>query len=493
QWGPDNRIHGATSFNPARVRRPDQPESAAVGLRGRDFSFDPRTLDLRAESGGGQYGIAFDDWGRKFVCSNSDHLQMEMYEDRYLARNPFIAAPSPHLSIAADGPAAAVFRISPVEPWRILRTKMRVAGEFSGPIEGGGTPAGYFTSATGITIYRGDAWPAEYRGQAFVGEVAGNLVHRKVISEDGIAFVGRRVDASREFLASTDIWFRPVAMANAPDGALYVVDMCREVIEHPESLPDLILKQVDLTSGRERGRIYRIVPDGFKQRLTPQLDQATTEQLVATLEHRNGWHRDTAARILFERQDKSAVSLLEKLAAESKLPEARIQAMYSLAGLKSLRSTIVLRALTDDHPRVREHAVRLSEPLVATAVPSSEKLRAAILAMVDDPDIRVRYQLAFSLGAIPQSPERNAALAKLLARDAKDPWMQMAALTSLAEGAPAVFDTLVGDSSVRSQSASEKTLEQLARQIGASGRASEAAAVFKTLGALAKLERPLTR
>ena len=181
QWGFDNRIHGATSSNAARVRRPDQSETAALGLSGRDFSFDPRTLDLRAESGGGQYGMTFDDWGRKFVCSNSDHLQTEMYEDRYLARNPFLAAPSPHVNIAADGPAAEVFRISPVEPWRILRTKMRVAGEASGPIEGGGTPAGYFTGATGVTIYRGDAWPADYRGQAFIGEVAGNLVHRKVI------------------------------------------------------------------------------------------------------------------------------------------------------------------------------------------------------------------------------------------------------------------------------------------------------------------------
>ena len=111
QWGADNRIQGATSLNAARVRRPEQPESAAIGLGGRDFSFDPRTLELRAESGGGQYGLNFDDWGRKFVCSNSDHVQIEMYEDRYVARNPFFAAPSPHVSIAADGPAAAVFRI----------------------------------------------------------------------------------------------------------------------------------------------------------------------------------------------------------------------------------------------------------------------------------------------------------------------------------------------------------------------------------------------
>ncbi len=491
QWGPDCRIHGATSFNPARVRRPDQPESAAIGLRGRDFSFDPRTLDLRPESGGGQYGMTFDDWGRKFVCSNSDHLQVEMYEDRYLARNPFVAAPSPHVSIAADGPAAAVFRISPVEPWRILRTKMRVAGEFSGPIEGGGTPAGYFTSATGITIYRGDAWPAEYRGQAFIGEVAGNLVHRKVVYADGVSIVGRRVDTGREFLASTDIWFRPVAMANAPDGTLYVVDMYREIIEHPESLPDTILKQVDLKSGRERGRIYRIVPDGYEQRPPPRLDQATTDVLIRALARRNGWDRDTAARLLFERQDQSAIGPLEKLAAAAALPEARIQAIDLLAGLKSLTADSVLRALIDGDPRVRERAVRAAEPMAAAAGLANDKVRSRLMILANEWDPRLRFQLAFSLGVIPDSSERRAALTKLLIRDPADSWMRMAVLTSLSEGAAEVFSSLVADLSFRSKAAGRTTLRHLAQQIGADGRKNEAAQLTKSIGRIANDDKPL--
>jgi putative membrane-bound dehydrogenase-like protein len=490
QWGLDNRIYGATSSNPARVRRPDQPESAALGLSGRDFSFDPRTLELRAESGGGQYGMTFDNWGRKFVCSNSDHLQMEMYEDRYLARNSFLAAPSPHVSIAADGPAAAVFRISPVEPWRILRTKMRVSGEVRGLIEGGGTPAGYFTSATGVTIYRGDAWPAEYRGQAFIGEVAGNLVHRKVISADGIGFIGRRLDQGKEFLASTDIWFRPVSFANAPDGTLYVVDMCREVIEHPESLPDLILKQLDLTSGRERGRIYRIVPDGFKQRPAARLNEATTAQLVATLEHRNGWHRDTAARLLWQRQDKSAVAPLQKLATESALPEARVHALHSLAGLGRLSPGVLLHAMSDADPHVREHAVRLSERLVGRDGSVDAALRTQLLAMTDDSDARVRYQLAFSLGAL-HGHDRVAALAKLLAREGGNPWMQVAVLSSLHEGAGRVLQRLSADENFRSQKTGPSTLQKLAQQVGAAGRDEELAAVVSAIESLVKRDRPL--
>ena len=106
---------------------------------------------------------------------------MVMFDDRYLARNPYLAAPSPRESIAADGPQAKVFRISPVEPWRIVRTRLRVAGLVPGPIEGGGQPAGYFSGATGVTIYRGDAFPPEYRGQAFIGDVGSNIVHRKVL------------------------------------------------------------------------------------------------------------------------------------------------------------------------------------------------------------------------------------------------------------------------------------------------------------------------
>jgi hypothetical protein len=109
-----------------------------VELRGRDFSFDPITLDLRAESGGGQHGMSFDDWGRKFVCSNSRHLMQVMYEDRYAARQHLYAMPAPAVDIAVDGPAAEVFRISPDEPWRIVRTRWRIAGLVDGPVEGGG-------------------------------------------------------------------------------------------------------------------------------------------------------------------------------------------------------------------------------------------------------------------------------------------------------------------------------------------------------------------
>ena len=181
RWGLDNRIHVATSSTGGAVHRADQEP---VNVRGRDIAFDPRTFEFELTSGAAQHGMCFDDWGRKFVSSNSNHLQQVMYEDRYIARNSFVSAPAARISIAADGPQAEVFRASPVEPWRIVRTRLRVSGTVPGPIEGGGRAAGYFTGATGVTIYRGDAWPDEYRGLAIIGDVGSNLIHRKRLDPD---------------------------------------------------------------------------------------------------------------------------------------------------------------------------------------------------------------------------------------------------------------------------------------------------------------------
>src|SRR5262245_1582266 len=285
QWGLDNRIHGATSSSGGQIVRPDVAGAKPVAVSGRDFAFDPKTLELAPTSGGAQHGMSFDDWGRKFLSSNSDHIQLVMYDDRYLARNPYLAAPGSRVSIAADGPQAEVFRISPVEPWRIVRTRLRVSGTVPGPIEGGGRAAGYFTGATGVTIYRGHAWPQEFHGQAFIGDVGSNIVHRKLLEPDGVGLVARRADEKREFVASTDTWFRPAQFANAPDGNLYIIDVYREVIEHPASLPPMIKKHLDLTSGRDRGRIYRVVRDDFRQPPPLGLDRVSTADLVAALAH----------------------------------------------------------------------------------------------------------------------------------------------------------------------------------------------------------------
>ncbi len=478
-WGPDNRIHGTASTGGGTIHRPDTPDFKPVPLSGRDFSFDPLKLDLRPESGGAQHGMSFDDWGRKFACANSDHIQLIMFEDRYVARNPHVSAPGARTSIAADGPQAEVFRISPIEAWRILRSRLRVTGQATGPIEGGGRAGGYFTGATGTTIYRGDAFPAEYRGQSFTGDVGSNIVHRKILSPNGVGLVANRADQGREFVASTDNWFRPAQFANAPDGTLYLIDVYREVIEHPASLPQEIKKHLDLTSGRDRGRIYRIVPDGFKQPRLAKLGTAGTEELVQALASTNGWTRDTAARLLYERQDKQAIASLRALATSASQPQTRKQALDALAGLDALSAADLFARLDDEDSRVREHAVRLSENLAN----QDARLRLKLLARADDGDLRVRYQLAFSLGEI-SDPAVSAALAKILKRDAADPWVRMAVFSSLAHGAGSVFTELTADKSWRATPEGREVLHALARYIGRQNQREDLDAVLPVLESL---------
>ena len=451
-WGLDNRIHGANGGNGATV---EQVASGGptLALGSRDFSFDPATVTMRAETGGGQHGFSFDDFGRKFVSNNSSHIRMVMYEDRYLRAANWFTMPPGLIDIAREGPAAEVFRLSPEEPWRTIRTRWRVAGQVPGPIEGGGRASGYFTGATGVTIYRGDAYDPSFSGNAFIGDAGGNLVHRKILKENGVAFEAMRPpdELNREFVASKDLWFRPIQFANGPDGCLYVIDMYRETIEHPWSIPPGLKKHIDLDSGRERGRIWRIAPENFSRPPRLQLSKVTTAELVTASDTGNGWQRDTAARLLYQRQDASAAQALEKL-LKSARPQTRVQALRALAGLKRLKSEHVAEALRDARPEVVEQALLCAELIVGDY--DFERLASAKSA-------RVRHQLAWTAGVVPlDDPARL--LAKVVATDPSDPWIRAAALVS-AQGTPAnLFALLVKNDAFLEREGAVDFLSQLA-------------------------------
>src|SRR5882724_13192627 len=249
--------------------------------------------------------------------------------------------------MAESGDQLPVYRISRPEPWRLLRAK-RWAGERDivmprSELVG----AGVVTSSSGITSYRGAAYPEQYRGNVFVCECAGNLFYRLRVTPDGPTFKAARVDGNAEMVASTDNWFRPVNFCNAPDGTLHVMDMYRENIEHPWSIPDDIHAAVDLESGRDMGRLWRLTPPNFTPPKPPRLAHATTLELVATLENPNSWWRETAQRLLFERQDQSAVSALRKMAKRGRTSQARLHALWTLEGLHCLNDEDVLAGLSD--------------------------------------------------------------------------------------------------------------------------------------------------
>lgn len=486
RWGLENRFHVSTNLAGGDVRPADAKDAKTVSVRGQGFLFDPRGLTFELTGGGGQHGMSMDDWGRKFVCENSNPIHEVMYDRRYLARSPFVQAPAAAVNIAPEGKFTKLFRISPNEPWRVLRTRLRSEKVVPGSDEGG-QPSGFFTGATGITVYRGNAWPEEYRGNLFVGEVANNLVYRARVEANGVGVRAVRADPDAEFLASSDNWFRPVQFANAPDGSLYVIDMYRELIEGAAFLPPVILKHLDVGSGIDRGRIYRIVPEDFKRPKPPQLGQATTAELVALLEHPNGWHRDTASRLLYQRQDRAAVAPLQKLAAGSRSPLGRVHALYTLDGLKALRADEVLPALSDADAHVREHAVRLAERFE-----DQPAVRAKLERLAEDPELRVRYQLSFSLGSV-QGEMPGRVLAQLTLRDGADSWVRLAILSSAANHAGEVFHRLSADQKFRNSAPGRTFLAALAVQIGAANRVSEVAAVVKAIDGLPEAEQALAR
>jgi putative membrane-bound dehydrogenase-like protein len=485
-WGLDNRFHLSTSLSGGDVRPADDPNAKPVSVRGQGFLFDPRSGKFELTGGGGQHGMSMDDWGRTFVCGNSDPVNLVMYDRRYIARNPYLQPPAASINIAPDGKYTKLFRTSPVEPWRKLRTRLRTEGVVPGSDEGG-QPSGFFTGATGVTVYRGDAWPAEYRGNGFVGEVANNLVYRARLEPDGVGLKAVRAERDAEFLASRDIWFRPAQFANGPDGCLYVIDMNRELIETIVSLPPQILKHLDVASGVDHGRIYRIVPEGFKQPKIPKLGDATTPELVALLEHPNGWHRDTASRLLYQRQDRAAVAPLKKMAAESKVALGRAHALWALDGMQALDAATVLHALGDDEPRVREQALRLAERFA-----SEPTVRDRLVKMTDDADLRVRYQLAFSLGEL-RGEEATRALARLARRDGADPWFRLAILSSSDDRAGGLFQLLAVDRDLRSTEPGRSLLSELASEIGAADRKADVGAAVKAIEDVPDAEKKLSR
>src|SRR5581483_3428628 len=187
----------------------------------------------------------------------------------------------------------------------------------------------------------------------FVGDAQNNLVHHRVLVPEGATFTSRRAEEKTEFVRSSDNWFRPVNFVNAPDGTLYCLDMSREILESIH-IPLDVVKHLDLTNGRNNGRIYRMAPPGFRAPTPPRLSKAGAAELLAALESPHGWWRDTAHRLIYERQDRSVIPALERLARDGELPQARLHALWSLHGLNDLKDSVLLAALSDPEPPLRE-------------------------------------------------------------------------------------------------------------------------------------------
>ncbi|MBC8114126.1 MAG: dehydrogenase, partial [Candidatus Saccharimonas sp.] len=432
KWGLDGCIYGAGSSNGGSITHADRPNEPPVVLGRHDFRFDPRTERFELVSGGARFGLAFDDWGNRFLCNIRNPVQHVVLPSEYLARQPFLPVRAVLNDAAPAGDTLPVFRISPTETWRAVRARRFVLEPGQTNPRSETTPDGYFTSSSGITIYRGSKYPPELHGNAFVGEVAANAIHRQRLIPDGPTFRAERADENCEFVASTDIWFRPVNFVNAPDGTLHVLDMYRETIEHPWSIPDDIKAQLDLESGRDRGRIYRLAPPGFTVPKPPRLGTASVEELVATLERPDSWWRETAQRLLVQRQEMKAVPLLRRLVREGRNDLGRIHALWTLRGLGQLDEesvTIAMDYATQQPPRVREQAARLAEDFLVNA-PSPRLMTLVIgLSLATNNDEHLVFQQALTLGYVPSKRRLNEVTGHCYG-DYRNEWSRAAILSS---------------------------------------------------------------
>lgn len=384
-------------------------------LGSQDFRFDPDTGEVWVESGPSQFGRSRDPHGHWFGTQNANPLWHWVIADRYVARNPFV-------------PAEATIR--------------HVLGTGSPPVRPASRPekryhnfdqAGRFTSACGSTV---DLATALFSGgglHAFTCEPFHNLVQHNVLTDDGASFAASWPEAEgpTDFFAADDSWCRPVMTRIGPDGGLWVADMYRSVIEHPEWLPPgpraELMPRYRL--GDDRGRIWRVVrSDVAPARFPEAIRRArTAEERARLLASDNPWQRDFAQEAIVRDPDHSrrgqAVGPLVDLARRAALPETRLHALWTLEGLAALDDDLLIAALGDPSARVREQAVLLAERRSAPAVVA----RAARLA--DDPDAKVCLQVALSSGAWP-GPEAAGALVRVAGQFPEDPLVRTAVATS---------------------------------------------------------------
>lgn len=382
-----------------------------VNAQGHIVRFRPDSHALEETSGSTQFGQTFDNWGHHFLVSNANHIYQEVIANRYLKRNPDQFVGDATESLSDHGEACEVYPITKNPEHQLL------------------TDVGVITSACGITAYQGGAFPGKFNEDiTFVCEPVSNIVHADHLKDNGASFIASRVLEHQEFLASTDAWFRPVNMYIGPDGALYVVDYYREIIEHPEWMSKSEIESGKLYNGRDKGRIYRIsatdaAPISWSNHLN--LNDSTDKQLVEKLASANIWWRLNAQRLLIDRNHEQIIPALIQMAQNKQSSLGRLHALWTLEGLNKLTPELIIQALQDPEPGVRENAIKLAE-LHLSEWP---ELIPKLIALKDDDNAKVRYQLLCTLGFINTS-EAGKTIQELLFKDIDDKWVQVAALSA---------------------------------------------------------------
>ncbi len=454
-WSFDNRIHLADD---ARVLAWRRNESG--------IAFDVERTALA-----GQWGIAHDDRGRLYFNYNEDWLRCDLVPRRYAARkDPVRIGVGMNFKLAPDP------RVFPAHP-----TPGVNRGGRDGMLRDGWLQR--HTAVCAPLVYRGDALDG-CDGDVFVCEPAGNLVRRfRLRDVDGEMQAINCYDGA-EFLAAADERFRPVNLTQGPDGALYVVDMRRGVIQHKNFVTTFLRQQIQdrkLEQPIGKGRIWRIASEGSRARADAPLESASTLQLVAALTERDGVRRDLAQQLLVQRQDRTAIDGLRALVRQRQAPSS-LHAIGALDGLAALSSDDLRIALHAEDAGLLAFALRYC------AAPMSDGDRVLFAhaeRMVESAPRCVRWQLALTLGDVAgKGRQRAEDLLADLAAVAGDDAMLIAQIASSARGRES---DLLRRIFAKARIEAGKSVFTLSRQVAAS---QDAVAQQSLLDAVAAAMQP---
>ena len=413
RWGLDNWVYVAAGGHHGKHGVDTRLFSSKTGIEtlvgSRDFRFQPDSGQLEPQSGPTQFGRNRDNWGHWFGSQNSNPLWHYVLADPYLRRNPWVGIAETRVQLLSQ-PNPPVFPASTPEK------------RFHGFDQ-----SGRFTSAcSGVPLRDPSLFP-DTEPSGLICEPFHNLIQRVRLKPEGLSYAASRVpgEGNYDFFASEDRWCRPVMVREGPDGSLWVADMYRYMIEHPQWLPpngkDELLPHY--RAGEDCGRLYRISPKSASRFEFPATRFQTTTTQVAALESPNGWVRDKAQQALLWARDPQALPALRQLASQSPSPLARLHALWTLDGLGESTSSALLQALRNPQPGLRENALQIAEHHF------TPELLEAALPLASDPDPKVRLQLAFSLGES-SDPRAGETLALLWKNHPQEPLLRAAILSS---------------------------------------------------------------
>lgn len=423
----------------------------------------------------GQWGISHDDKGHLFYNYNWSQLHADLVPPNYLSRNKHHKP-----TTGIDHGLTIDRRVYPIRSTPAVNR-----GYIPGTLSKNERLL-EFTAACSPLAYRGTALPAAYQGNAFVCEPAGNLIKRNVVETNGLLISAKDPHPGTEFLASTDERFRPVALATGPDGALYVADMYRGIVQHKAYMTPYLKEQTlarKLVQPVHDGRIWRIVPEGWQAQKPKKLSDASTADLVAGLSNPDGWHRDMAQRLLVERNDKSVAPSLTALAVTGKQSLPRFQALWTLDGLKLSNPTTLLGLVSDQDALVSTTAVRLLEPFAKTDKVVRTKLGEKLLSRWDKAPIEQVLQMALSAEVLDPAVSQPL-LAGIVERYGESALIRDAVMSSLQNQEYALLQRLMTSPGWQVQTpAKEIFLEVLGSAIIRKGSPTELSALLTKLGA----------